>query len=621
LARLRRSADADAESERFTVALIRQPGEVILNFDHIGADMGSMLNRRYGSHRFICGLLAALMAVGPSASMAQQAGAPPEKLRGAADQKTVNNDKTLLSVGAKSDVDIAYVTPNASLVALLRPAQILKSPAAEMLPIEVMQAAMIKETSLDPLAAEHAVVSASPPGQGPPAYSVFLKFSQPANLQEGELTRHAEKASLGGKEYFQSKEMMAPSFYTVDERSLLAAPDFILQQLVGRPAAQDVAPLAAELAAADRGDDLLMLVDLEALRPLVMMAVAQAKLPPELASLQEIPALVKRAELRVNVSRPQPTELIVTARDEAGAERVVAIFNGMKQLLAKKMKEESQKALASDDPVEQAGGRYSQRMMTYWDARMQLVREGDRLILFRGDLANNPSQQLTYIATIGVLVALLLPAVQAAREAARRNASMNNIKQIMIALLNYETAKRRFPAQANLGPDGKLLLSWRVHILPYIDEHILYKQFHLNEPWDSPHNKGLIAKMPGIYLDPSSKFSPADGKTHYLGVEGEGRFFDSKLKDGRALASIRDGTSNTIAIVQVDDSRALEWTRPDDWEMDENDPLAGLGNLHSGDIFLAGYCDGHVTAVSRLIDPSLFKSLLTVAGGEKLDDQ
>jgi hypothetical protein len=217
---------------------------------------------------------------------------------------------------------------------------------------------------------------------------------------------------------------------------------------------------------------------------------------------------------------------------------------------------------------------------------------------------------------MGFLIALLLPAVQAAREAARRNQSINNVKQIMLGLLNFEATHKRFPAQANLGPDGKPLLSWRVHILPYLEQRELYEQFHLDEPWDSEHNKTLISRMPEVYLDPSSKLVVADGRTHYLGAEGEGRLFESGAKNGRAMMSIRDGTTNTIAVVQVDDSRTVEWTRPDDWELGPDESALGLGRLHAGGIFLAGFCDGHVTVIAESIDPNQLKALLTVAGGE-----
>ena len=73
-------------------------------------------------------------------------------------------------------------------------------------------------------------------------------------------------------------------------------------------------------------------------------------------------------------------------------------------------------------------------------------------------------------ATIGILVALLLPAVQAARDAARRAQSSNNLKQIVLAMHNYHDVYKKFPPRANFGDDGKPLLSWRVHILPFVEQ-------------------------------------------------------------------------------------------------------------------------------------------------------
>jgi hypothetical protein len=83
--------------------------------------------------------------------------------------------------------------------------------------------------------------------------------------------------------------------------------------------------------------------------------------------------------------------------------------------------------------------------------------------------------------------------------------------------------------------------------------------------------------------------------------------------------SIRDGTANTIAVVQVDDDRTVTWTQPEDWEMDDNNPMAGLGRLHAGGVFVAGFCDGSVKMVNAGIDVTAFKWLLTVAGGEVLN--
>src|SRR5690606_26181785 len=131
--------------------------------------------------------------------------------------------------------------------------------------------------------------------------------------------------------------------------------------------------------------------------------------------------------------------------------------------------------------------------------------------------------------------------------------------------------------------DGKPLLSWRVHLLPFLEEQELYEQFHLDEPWDSTHNKQLISKMPSVFLCPSSGLKPQNGKTTYLAPVGEGLLFDG-TDEGTRFRTITDGTSNTVAILDMGDDRAVVWTQPADWEYDQ-DPLAGIGGHHAG-IFL-----------------------------------
>ena len=93
--------------------------------------------------------------------------------------------------------------------------------------------------------------------------------------------------------------------------------------------------------------------------------------------------------------------------------------------------------------------------------------------------------------------------------------------QIMLGLLNFESARGAMPAHAVYSDDGKPLLSWRVQILPYLEHQDLYNQFHLDEPWDSEHNKQLVEQMPEVFRDPASKLTTADGKSNYLGVTGE----------------------------------------------------------------------------------------------------
>ncbi len=214
-------------------------------------------------------------------------------------------------------------------------------------------------------------------------------------------------------------------------------------------------------------------------------------------------------------------------------------------------------------------------------------------------------------ATAPAAVALLLPAVHSARGAARRMQSMNNMKQIAIAMFNYESAHGSYPPAYSTDKKGKPLLSWRVQMLPYIEDANLYEEFHLDEPWDSEHNKKLIAKMPSTYRSPKSRAAP--GYTNYLTVRGKDTAFPGSEKI--RLADITDGTSNTIMVVEASDAKAVPWTKPDDFEYDKRNPSAGLVGLRRGG-FLAGMCDGAVHFIPSWVDARVLAAYFTRRGAE-----
>jgi RNA polymerase sigma factor (sigma-70 family) len=208
------------------------------------------------------------------------------------------------------------------------------------------------------------------------------------------------------------------------------------------------------------------------------------------------------------------------------------------------------------------------------------------------------------------LVGMLLPAVQKVRVAAKRTQSANNLKQIALAMHNYHDTYGRFPPQAISTKDGKPLLSWRVAILPFIEQDNLYKQFKLDEPWDSEHNKKLIDKMPQIYA-PVSATTKNPFETFYQAFAGKGTVFEPGEKI--TFASIPDGTSNTLMIVEAGDS--VPWTKPEDLPFDPSKPLPKLG-AEFPDVFLAALCDGSVREISKNIDPNLLKLLIIRNSGE-----
>jgi prepilin-type processing-associated H-X9-DG protein len=214
-------------------------------------------------------------------------------------------------------------------------------------------------------------------------------------------------------------------------------------------------------------------------------------------------------------------------------------------------------------------------------------------------------------ATSGIAIALLLPAVQSAREAARRAQCVNNLKQIALAMFNYESANGHFPRAAIVDKQGKPLLSWRVAILPYIEQAELYKKFKLDEPWDSPNNKALLKYMPTTYACPSRP-NTEPFTTTYRVFNGPG----SLLENGRdtRLADVTDGTSNTIMAVEAKD--AVPWTKPEELPFGPSPtPMFGAGSNHPGG-FNAAFADGSVRFIKSTINPMTLKALITRAGGE-----
>src|SRR6476659_7125395 len=133
---------------------------------------------------------------------------------------------------------------------------------------------------------------------------------------------------------------------------------------------------------------------------------------------------------------------------------------------------------------------------------------------------------LAGFCVIGILVALLLPAVQAAREAARRMQASNHLKMIGLALQNYHDTFKCFPPAVVTDDNGKPLYSGRVLLLPFMEQKPLYDAFNKNEPWDSPANRQFTNQSLQVFTDPSAPTAKVPGQTDFLFVTGKGTLFD-----------------------------------------------------------------------------------------------
>ncbi|MFO0889837.1 MAG: M56 family metallopeptidase [Isosphaeraceae bacterium] len=214
-------------------------------------------------------------------------------------------------------------------------------------------------------------------------------------------------------------------------------------------------------------------------------------------------------------------------------------------------------------------------------------------------------------ATVGRLAGL---SVTTARDEAARSRSANNVKQIALAFHNYADANGHLPPPVVLGgKSGKVPHSWRVALLPYLDQDALYRAYNFDEPWDGPNNRKLLDQMPAIFST-SGHSGGRKSTTDYFVLSGPEAALGKE--GGTGLADITDGTSNTILVVEA--RRDVPWTRPEDIDFDDRADPPKLGGFHP-DGFNAAFGDGSTRFIRNTIAPHILKALITRNGGEVID--
>jgi hypothetical protein len=205
----------------------------------------------------------------------------------------------------------------------------------------------------------------------------------------------------------------------------------------------------------------------------------------------------------------------------------------------------------------------------------------------------------------------------------------HKMKQLMSGIAKFESARRRYPSNINDSRRApsmerpRMLLSWRVAILRYLDEEELYQQFHLDEPWDSPHNITLLGRMPRIY---ACDFPNEKGETRFVFFVGGSR--SSNGREGPRMAVLNDdpslrtsvdhlkGTDKVLGLVQAGMDKAVPWTKPEDIPFDVDDPLRNLGETETGG-FLATRFDGWVGVIPKNISPRQLAAMIDIRGDEE----
>ena len=440
-----------------------------------------------------------------------------------------------------------------------------------------------------------------------PDFVTILAFNEPfvADEVRAMYMPKAEEKQEGAKSYFVDATQ-GLSAHFADDKTLVVGDAETLPAFL-KMSGTKTGPLGDAIAA-NIGKPMIACVNL---KQFPMLGELEANLPPDIKPLLKAQRITlaadmdKQVTLRVNVS-------FANESDAKAGDNAMHKAADMARVELNRPREEFEKALFDKKPrnqkvnelaaaVASLGGLAGINTLDEILAELPLARDGTSIT---GQFTL-PEWATQYVGTLLASAGVALPALQRARGSAAQMQSSNNLKQIGLAMHNYMDVHNSFPPAAICDKKGKKLLSWRVAILPYLEQDAVYKQFKLDEPWDSDHNKKISAVKLKVFMDP--RLPNNTGNTHYKLFVGKETPFNWLKSSG--IANISDGTSNTIMVVAAGD--AVPWAKPDDFEFDSTKPLPDLTKPFPQ--LITAFCDGSV----RILNPQMkdFEKIMKILIG------
>jgi len=188
-----------------------------------------------------------------------------------------------------------------------------------------------------------------------------------------------------------------------------------------------------------------------------------------------------------------------------------------------------------------------------------------------------------------------------------------------LALHNYYDVNKCLPPAYTTDQDGKPMHSWRVLILPYIEQSTLYDRYNFDEPWDSPNNLAVATQMPETYRCPAASDDGLGNETNYVVIIGAPKKYPQTLfspDKSIKFSEVTDGTSNTIAVVEVRDG--VPWTKPDadlkfaQMQFTINAGPNSISSDHANGANI-GMADGSVQFLTPSMDSQTLRSMIQPA--------
>jgi hypothetical protein len=516
-------------------------------------------------------------------------------------------------------LDLAYVTDDFFAAMVVRPATLLKSPLIEALPIVGWTESIKAGTGIELEQIEQLVVLLPRPEKGL-IYQAggIVRFRAPI-VDKALVARWLKPLEIGelsdvahaGKTYWTAPGARQMAAHAPDAKTLVFANEECLKAMIDGSGRRG--GLVERLAAVSADDDLSLVAEIEPTRkPLAnLLEYVRGDAATPVIFTSEIAARLKAATIALRLRGDVRFHAALEATDDKAAELVHDLLRGGGGML---------KLAAISSPklvkANAQGGIVQQWQLRLTGEAIDQVVSGLKISREKNSVLANFAAPPGFSRSIAKLV-IATSTAQAA----------NNLRQLGLAMHNHHDVYNALPAHASYSKEGKPLLSWRVHLLPFIEGQDLYKQFHLDEPWDSPHNKKLIERMPAGFRSPGRVL--AAGKTCYLlPVGGDEKYrpiFAEKPKRmqngapiGNGFGVVTDGLSNTLMIVEAAPDRAVIWTKPDDWEFDPKEPKKGLFGMRKG-FFLGTRGDASVRAFPEVADDRSLRCFVGRSDGESFD--
>lgn len=504
-----------------------------------------------------------------------------------------------------------FIPADAFATAVVNISDTLAKPKASTYPTEVLDAWCRENTGISAEAIDtiKVVVAMGPAGPMAAAVARLNQEFDPSKLNP-DLVNTDDPIIFDGHACFPMNTPVPMVLHQLDKTTIVVANANYLNVILGAGEEDRVLGALAELAdRVPQTGQISFLVAMEPIRPMVtrfLQSVA-SEIPPVVNDLAQITRLLNAIAIDIDLTNDKSVQsLTMMAADDAAAKELEVIYQrsmatGRDMALRVAMAD-----MEDDDPVTIASKHYMNRMADDFVRHITPKRSGHRLTVSGKLTEYMPSMS-------GHLVGFLASSFQAKRSAARRAVPMNHGREIVLALHNHHDAYQFLPSNI-LSKDGKPLLSWRVAILPFVDEYDLHERFHLDEPWNSEHNIKLVDQMPRVYRQPHRDLPV--GKTVYQRPSGTQLI----MHRGRKVrfGDITDGMSNTIIMAEVMPNQAVDWSRPSDLEVHLNEPKAGLCD-DSREKMLIIMADGSGFHLPSNIPANTLKRLLTHASGETVD--